>query len=184
MSDSQIGAAAYFLTSHTYGTWLPGDPRGSVRRGDMYGEAHRGPCDALERRSRALLRSPPVALDPEERMVVLKTLGQVCHYRGWTLHAAQVRTNHVHVVVTAMVPPGRVLGDLKAWASRRVVEAGHRPPGAPLWARGGSMRHLWNEKAISAACFYVVHEQGAILAGTVHLALSPPPSRAGLWSPA
>jgi hypothetical protein len=91
-----------------------------------------------------------------------------------------VRSNHVHVVVTADTLPGRVLGDLKAWATRRVVEAGYRPRGTRLWVRQGSARHLWQRAAVDAACFYTLHEQGDIVAGT----LSPAPSRARFRSPA
>jgi hypothetical protein len=168
MASNLCCPLAYLLTFHTYGTRLPGDGRGSVRRGDRYGEPYRGPCDALERRSLALLRTAPVVLSEAERVLVCKTFEEVCSHRTWPLHAAHVRTNHAHVVVAAPAPPARVLGDLKAWASRRVSEAGHRPSGTRLWASGGSMRHLWNEKAIAAACFYTVHEQGDILPGTAH----------------
>jgi REP element-mobilizing transposase RayT len=170
MDSHRTVPSAYFLTFHTYATWLPGDPRGSVRRGDRYGDSYRAPCEALERRALAMSRSPPVVLQAEERIVVMRTLVEVCGHRTWVLLAAHVRTNHVHVVITATAPPSRVLGDLKAWSTRRVLEASHRPPGARLWARGGSVRHLWTHKAVAEACFYVVHEQGDVLLGTVHLA--------------
>ena len=58
------------------------------------------------------------------------------------------------------------MGELKAWATRRVVEAAHRPRGARLWVRQGSARHLWQRTAVAHACFYVLHEQGDILPGT------------------
>src|SRR6476660_6144476 len=77
-------------------------------------------------------RSPPVVLSPEERRIVLMAFEEVCSYRAWTLRAAHIRTNHVHLVVDAKATPGRILGDLKAWATRRVVEAGLRPQGARL----------------------------------------------------
>jgi REP element-mobilizing transposase RayT len=92
---------------------------------------------------------------------------QVCLHRGWSIFAAHVRTNHVHVVLAANAPAGRVRGDLKAWATRRLVAAGHRLQGQPIWVRQGSKRQLWRPRAIDAACFYVVHEQGEILRGTV-----------------
>ena len=43
----------------------------------------------------------------------------VCVRRGWSLLAAHVRSNHVHTVVEAEVPPERVMGDFKTYASRR-----------------------------------------------------------------
>ena len=113
-------------------------------------------------------RSPPVVLQTEERIVVMRTLVEVCGHRAWALLAAHVRTHHVHVVIAAVALPARLLGDLKAWSTRRVIEARQRPPGARLWSRGGSVRHLWTQKAVAEACFYVVQEQGDILLGTVH----------------
>ena len=168
MDTHRTVPSAYFVTFHSYATWLPGDPRGSVRRGDRYGDPYRGPCEALERRALAVSRSLPVVLLGDERILVNRTLVEVCRHRAWVLLAAHVRTNHVHVVITATAPPARVLGDLKAWSTRRVIEARHRPPGALLWARGGSVRHVWTHKAVAEACFYVVHEQGDVLLGTVH----------------
>lgn len=164
----RLAPPTYFITFHTYGTWLPGDARGTVSRDcNAYGEHRRGPCDALEERSRGLLRSPPVVLDLAERVVVLEAFEEVCRYRAWSLRAAHIRSNHVHAVLTANAAPGRIMGDLKAWATRRVVEAGHRPPGARLWVRQGSARHLWRPTAVAAACSYVLLEQGEILPGTV-----------------
>ncbi len=161
-------ALAYFITFRTYGTWLPGDPRGTVSRAlTPNGTRHRGPCPALEQRSRDLMRAPPVVLEPAERIVVLATIQEVCRYREWLLRAAHVRTNHVHVVVTAEAEPERIMGDLKAWSTRRVIEAGHRPAGTHLWVRHGSTRYLLEPSAIAATCYYVLHKQGIIRRGTV-----------------
>jgi REP element-mobilizing transposase RayT len=116
-------------------------------------------------RSRLLLRSAPVMLEAADRLVVLRALLEVCQHRGWSMAAAHVRTNHVHVVVTAGAPPERIMGDLKAWSTRRLVEAGQRSRGARVWVRGGSRRVLWDQAAIVAARFYVLKEQGEPLPG-------------------
>ena len=163
---SSVCAAAYLITFHTYGSWLPGDERGTVRRGrNRYGEPMHGRCDALQVRSRLLLHSAPVVLGVAERLVVLRAVLEVCQHRAWSMHAAHVRTNHVHVVVTAGAAPERITGDLKAWSTRRLVEAGHRSRGARVWVRGGSRRVLWDEAALVAARFYVLKEQGEPLPG-------------------
>src|SRR5262249_12639775 len=92
--EPRLAAAAYLLTFHTYGTWLPGDPRGTVTRyHNAYGEPRRGPCSALLDRSRGLLQNPPVVLDPGEREVVLSAFQEVCRHRSWKLLAAHVRSN-------------------------------------------------------------------------------------------
>jgi REP element-mobilizing transposase RayT len=109
------------------------------------------------------LAHPAVELRPEERTIVLRTIQEVCEHRGWALRAAHVRGNHVHAVVQAVRAdhtPERVMNDLKAWATRRVIEAGLRPPGTRLWVRHGSTCHLWRPEAVEAACDYVVAGQG------------------------
>ena len=152
---------AYFITFHTYGTWLPGDPRGSV---DAHHSIPGTPCVGLSEGRKAAsarrLAHPPVELCPEERTLVLRTTQEVCRHRGWVLHAANVRVNHVHAVIRAEPSPERVMNDLKAWATRRVIEAGLHPRGTPLWVRHGSTRHLWRPEAVRAACVYVVERQG------------------------
>jgi hypothetical protein len=63
------------------------------------------------------------------------------------------------------------MGDLKAWATRRLVEAGRRAQGQPVWARHGGTRVLWQAEAVEAACSYVLYEQGELVVGSVW----PPP---------
>jgi REP element-mobilizing transposase RayT len=161
--DTLIGGpVAYLLTFHTYGTWLPGDPRGSV---DVRHHAAGAPCvgsypprlvSSTER-----LRHAIVLLSEAERAVVLRTVHEVCRHRAWILLAVHVRTNHVHVVVRGEPSPERIMNDLKVWATRRVVEAELRPRGTTLWVRHGSTRYLWTPQSVDAACTYVVEGQGA-----------------------
>src|SRR5437868_10526829 len=62
---------AYLITFHTYGTWLPGDPRGTVtRHHNLHGEPRRGASDAILERSQELLKNQPVLLEPHERAAV------------------------------------------------------------------------------------------------------------------
>ncbi|MEX0784815.1 MAG: hypothetical protein WD557_19445 [Dehalococcoidia bacterium] len=70
-----------------------------------------------------------------------------------------VRSNHVHAVVWADEPPLQVIQGMKAWVTRRLVEAGHRERGAELWTTRGSRRFLWDEASISRAIDYVLFMQ-------------------------
>ena len=56
------------------------------------------------------------------RNIVERTIREVILYRGWSLHGLNVRTNHVHLVVTADRAPEIVMEQLKAWCSRRLSE--------------------------------------------------------------
>lgn len=95
------------------------------------------------------------------------TIERVCLHRNWTLATLNVRTNHVHLVVTADLRPEYVMRSLKSWATRDLVSAGLLEPGTTLWTRHGSTRYLWNAASFEAACAYVRDGQGIELPGSV-----------------
>jgi REP element-mobilizing transposase RayT len=104
---------------------------------------------------------PEYVLNAQRREVVLSAVKEVCNFRGWVLAAAHVRTDHVHVVVSAAEKPEVVMRDFKIYASKRLnqVEENRR-----RWARHGSTRHLWNSESIRAAIKYVAEQQGEPMA--------------------
>ncbi len=156
---------AYFITFHTYGTWLHGRASGSVDRDHRtFDTPFIDQDEQREREQFVRLKREPVLLDESRRAVVDQTIREVCRHRGWQLHELNVRTNHVHVVVTADVVPEKIMNDLKAYATRRMVEAGVFPTETKAWTRHGSTRYLWTTDKVEEACRYVREGQGAGLA--------------------
>lgn len=155
----------YILTFRTYGTWLHGDPRGSVDRANReYAEPLLARDDGLFRRRAKAMKHAPFVLDTSHRRTVVhEAIRSTCALRGWNLMALNVRTNHVHAVVTANVAKERVLADLKAWATRALRSAGVTHDDTPVWSHHGSTRVLRSEAAIEAAIQYVLFEQGQAL---------------------
>lgn len=150
------GSLAYLLTWTCHGTWLHGDPRGSVDdEHNTWGtpvlafDAAR--FEEMERR----MRGGEVVLSPPMRAIVTLAIRDHCDVRGWKLHAVNVRTNHAHVVVSGEHEPEQILGQLKSWGTRRLrvakaIGATHRP-----WTNGGSTRYLWDLLSLQAAIRYV-----------------------------
>lgn len=157
---------AYFITFSCYGTWLHGHELGSVDRHHNLPGTPYLPYDPWRLQAeQELMDQPPYYLDDERRReIVLRSIQEVCDYRGWTLLAAHVRERHVHVVVHALQDPERVMNDFKAYASRHLNEAGLDTPKRKRWARHGSTRYLWNPDSIERAIYYVVHKQGEPMA--------------------
>jgi hypothetical protein len=60
---------------------------------------------------RERMDQPPYGMDKSRRNAVLASMMERCSNRGWTLLAAHVRTNHVHLVVEADARPERVESD-------------------------------------------------------------------------
>lgn len=152
---------AYFITFSTYGAWLHGRAQGSVDRAHNLPGTPFLPSDREpEQEMRCAMRQEPYILDALRREVVLRTIQEVAAHRHWKLWAVHVRTNHVHLVITADCKPEKVMTDLKAWCSRRLREACDESSDRDRWSQHGSTRYLNDEKAFDAAVRYVVEGQG------------------------
>jgi REP element-mobilizing transposase RayT len=99
-----------------------------------------------------------VTLDPRQRLLVHRTVVQVCDFRRWDLLALNVRTNHVHVVLSGPGEPESMMNALKSWSTRRLREEQLVPSGDRVWSRHGSTRYLWGMNAVAAACAYVQNQ--------------------------
>ncbi|HEV2200051.1 MAG TPA: transposase [Bryobacteraceae bacterium] len=150
----------YLITWACYGAWLPGQSGSVPRTQNQFGSPLPEPDSHRQRHSGNRMTQDPYLLDEIRRQVVLSSLRDVCSYRGWTLLAAHVRTNHVHVVVTANRKPEPIMTALKAYSSRALNESALDPPHRRRWARHGSTRYLWTVESVRAAIHYVVREQG------------------------
>jgi REP element-mobilizing transposase RayT len=152
---------ACFITFTTYGTWLHGRTPGSVdREHNVPGTPLLPPSAGRESARRGQMRQSAYLLDDARRQVVLRTVLEVARHRGWRLWAAHVRSNHIHVVVSAAVRPEKVLMDFKAWASRRLREAFGEDADRDRWTQHGSTRYLWDEASVEGAVAYALEEQG------------------------
>lgn len=155
----------YFITFACYGGHLHGDESGSVDRehnltGSRFVEADRERVFQEQQR----MVQAPYLLDRESREVVLHAIREVCLHRGWSLLAAHVRTNHVHVVVEGEPKPEKIMNDFKTYASRSLNRMGRDGPERKRWARHGSTKWLWTDQDVRDAIRYVVEEQGEDMA--------------------
>jgi REP element-mobilizing transposase RayT len=151
----------YLITFVCYGRHLHGSESGSIDRehnvpGSPILEANSARATVESKR----MDQEPYSLDQIRRDAVLEAIQEVCAHRGWSLLAAHVRSSHVHTVVGADVPPERVMGDFKAYATRRLNRMKLDAPDRKRWAHHGSTRWLWKRESVVAAIQYVVREQG------------------------
>lgn len=150
---------AHFLTWTCYGSWLHGDPKWSVHQSRATpGEESIGPRPAWQQQEAATLRAGSQTLTEESGRVVETTIRAHCAIRRWELHALNVRTNHVHLVLTADATPERAMSECKAWSTRRLREAGLITADERVWTRHGSTRYLWDRASLERAIEYVCHQ--------------------------
>ena len=153
---------AYFITWTCYGTFLPGDDRGWTKwhKGDQI------PQPLLEDWCGDQMSETAVLLDPKQREIVNQVVRDHCGIRGWTLHAVNCRSNHCHVVVTAINYDGEQVRDqFKSWAKRRLKDhqRHHDSVRGELrerwWTRKGSIRKLFDDESVEAAIIYTLEAQ-------------------------
>lgn len=167
----------WLLTNTTYGTWLPGDRRGSVtsvrdeRPGDpatefriehdVPGEPWEESIPALECSALTQMKGDPIYFDRENAEVVFAQFQETARHRKWTLLAVSIMCNHFHMVV--QVPgdpePRKILADFKAYGSRTLNRRYGQPPSETWWTTRGSKRKLPDDRAIVAAINYVLYKQ-------------------------
>ena len=153
---------AYLITFRGYGTWLHGDDRRSMDRANFnsYGGPKIPAKAKLKESDRSQLKSPPFELSAAIRKVVKNAIKEVCDTRGIRLYAFNIRTEHVHTVVSAGRDPERIMNDFKAYATRHLRNAGIVGADQKVWSRHGSTPWLWTDKHIEAAIEYVLYGQG------------------------
>lgn len=150
---------AFFLTWTCYGTWLHGDDRGSVDAShNQFATPLLAPSVKRLAIDQARLKYPPVTLDPAARAIVDQTIRKHVAVRAWRLHACNVRSNHVHVVLdrTGPTSPERVMEQFKAWSTRHLREAQWLSIDHPAWTEHGSTRWLFTPESVALAVDYVL----------------------------
>ena len=102
-----------------------------------------------------------VILDAAQRSYVEEAINETCRIRKWELLALNIRTNHVHTVVSnGTRRPEVALNAFKANATRKMRETGCWKRETSPWADKGSKRYLWNERSVARAVDYVLYGQG------------------------
>jgi REP element-mobilizing transposase RayT len=130
------------------------------RKHNVYGTPKFDSNPQLERSDSKQRKYVPISLDARQRNVVEVAVREVCEYRKYILRAINVRTNHVHTIVTAMQNPEPVLDSFKSYATRALRRNGLLSATVKPWARHGSTIYLWKERDVAKAIEYVLLGQG------------------------
>jgi REP element-mobilizing transposase RayT len=148
-------AIAYFSTWTTYGTWLPGDQRGWFERS----RGLQSPDPFRELESMLRMTEAAIVLDAEQRRIVEQTIADHCQIRKWTLHCMNCRTNHVHVLTTAVDrQPKEPREQFKAWCTRRLKDH-DRMKRAHWWTERGWDEYIDDENSLVEVMSYIMERQ-------------------------
>jgi REP element-mobilizing transposase RayT len=165
----------WFLTSTTYGTWLPGDERGFVGPvrtplgvqtiHNLPGTEYDHDIQGLRRYARSQLKGPRIVLAPSQADVLIRQYYETARHRGWNLSAVGIMPTHFHIIVGVLddPQPDEILSDFKSYGSRALNKKWDRPKSGTWWTESGSKRKLPDESAVLAAVEYIRRQQNPLL---------------------
>lgn len=167
MSNSPF---ALFITWTSYGTWLPGDPRGYVsntlredgafepkrnQRGTPYS---RGDPRTLASAQR-LQKHNTVWLNAGQAVTAAEALIKAAAERHWFIIRAAIMASHIHTLTTDCPDDGSaVLRIFKGVTSAELSNKAGRP--GRWWTHGGSVRYLHDQRSIDAVESYIRRQKG------------------------
>jgi len=143
----------YMVTWTTYGSWLQGDKRGYVRKGEILSGS-----EGLERANKRMRRGGTIKLGKREREIVRRAILAEGERIGERILGVSVGSKHVHVVIEAGGKTiSKVVSRLKCAAYYEVQKdsAGRR-----LWTRGYDKRLCLDEQSLVARIRYVEKQKG------------------------
>jgi REP element-mobilizing transposase RayT len=143
---------AWFITWTVYGCHL----QGALTGWRKIGKGEQPPQPRLEQWHRERLNHDVLTLNADQRLVVEAEIQKHCKHRGWTLWAANARSTHVHVVVTAVDVPSKTIRDqLKANCTRALREKWADFRERPAWTVGGDRDPVNDEDSLERVVEYV-----------------------------
>ena len=160
----------YHITGSTYGTWLPGDPRGYRTRhhrehveGDYKNPPPKGAGTSRHDHAKALLKRPPVVLAPPSRRLACDSMAEALQCHDVQPAAIAVSATHYHIL--AQFPednPRKLTGIAKKRSARALSEQGHIPEGG-AWAARSRAHPINDEQHLHTAHNYILRHryQGA-----------------------
>jgi REP element-mobilizing transposase RayT len=167
----------YWLVTWTcYGQWLSGDARGFVAnirdengqsvRHNTPGTEYDRDMPRLENWMRQRMTGEPITLHLQESSILVAQFQETALIKKWSLEAASVMFNHIHLVVG--VPgdpdPDTIRELFKSWATRALLKHRPKPSNGTFWTAKGSERKLKDDVAVRTAVIYVAKKQPRPLA--------------------
>jgi hypothetical protein len=139
----------HHLMGHTYGAWLPGDPRGFRTfhhrqhvDGDYKSPPPKGKYGQLHQYSKSVMKREPIYLNLEQRKLAVRFLVESLQRREIEVVSACVDSVHFHIL--ARITDCRAdhwLGVAKRETSTYMKRDGMCEPGG-VWGRGGKCQPI------------------------------------------
>jgi hypothetical protein len=141
-------AATRFVTVTSYGSWLPGDARGYVQRGEVL------PANPdLERHARGASVRPIVLFSPRDQGELMLAILAACDEFGYRLFELSIESWHLHWIVRHDDAAAAMIGRLKNRMRQRLRRG-------RVWGAGYWQRELTSDEELVLAREYIRRHAG------------------------
>ncbi|MCX7120327.1 MAG: transposase [Gammaproteobacteria bacterium] len=156
---------AFILTCRTYASWVHGDARGSVDpKHNKFLTPRLKPNNNLKKIMQDNCTENMFLMNAPQRQTVLESIINTCKFAGWHLHAAHVRSNHLHVVLNTEKEIEKVSISLKAYATRYLKKEYPELQRERFWSSGSSTGYIFRSDYLLRAIEYTIEDQGKHMA--------------------
>jgi len=173
----------YHCIGNTYGSWLPGDPRGWRTRehrqhidGDYKSPPPRGKYDQWHEHSKGLMEREAVVLREDQQQIVLDVIAESLALNEILCAVISVSPMHAHVLARFVIgrrtssgkliadPARHYFGIARKRASRRLSENGSIPPGG-LWSKRTTIVPITDQSHLENVLDYIQRhiQEGAVI---------------------
>jgi hypothetical protein len=140
---------ATFVTTTSYGSWLPGDLRGYVHEGRIL-----PPNPSLLKHTRARMSGSPVLFTDAQILVLDHAIRHAADEFGYRLTDLSIECWHLHWIVDHGFDPvdvmvGRLKTRMRQWIRR-----------GRIWTEGYCHRCLYDEGELATARQYIARHDG------------------------
>jgi hypothetical protein len=156
---------ATFVTTTSFGSWIPGDIRGYVDNGQLL-----PPMPQLAAHVRRNMKHPMVLFSPDEQDALFEALQSGSTEFNYQLTDAVVERTHLHWIIGHNDSVAEMVGRLKTRMRQRLNRG-------RIWTEGFSHRLLFTDESLYQARQYLTRHAGLRLLAGELATLSP--GRAG-----
>ncbi|WP_432797681.1 transposase [Poriferisphaera sp. WC338] len=170
--NSEAAKDWYHVIFGTYGSWLPGDPRGFRTRGhklhcegDYKNRPAAGQFESLHEYSQSLMVREAVRLTLPQRKCVCSALAESLKHYGITVNEIAVAKQHMHLLAQFEMNDKQykpqimtLIGKCKRWAITKLKEQ-HLcdESSGKLWAKSGKVICMKNERHFKNTSQYIMN---------------------------
>jgi hypothetical protein len=138
----------YMITWTTYGTWLQGDKRGYVKKGEILPAS-----PELSDSNKQHLSKTPVKLSKAHRKIVTKAIYEKTAQFKQKIYAMVVSYNYVHIVADNTPEPiGTIVKHYKMAGQVTLRKSGIT---GRLWTKGFDKRYCFDKQTLKSRIEYV-----------------------------